>query len=404
VSNDPKIMRVDVLRARQPFSDVWVGTVSSSQLEKFVHIDRFRKVAREGQSISGIQREDDGRRIDSIKEFASSNAASFPNAVILAVNYGEDGNLITPDKRGYAHLIAGESKGRGELVIPDTGEKTISVIDGQHRLMGIWESKIEIDLICSFILDLPLAYQAEIFATINYNQKKVSKSLAYELFGFDLDAKDFESWTPERLAVFLARRLREEPGSPLYGKIAHVAMGMDNPAQGKPPFSLASVVDGILKLISRKPQRDRAALRGGSFFKKKTREGLSNKDNAPLRELYIQTEDKTIYQLILNFLLAFEQKFWKEVGEGSFIKKTTGLLAAFRVLELLAADAVKDKDISVERFVKRFGQKKINFDNEYFSQASGQGVTRMKNAILFGMNRVEGIPKEQIDKFTSLAL
>lgn len=61
--------------------------------------------------------------------------------------------------------------------------------------------------------DLPLAYQAYLFATININQRKVDKSLAYEQFGYNLDDEEPESWAPDKLAVFFTRRLNLNPES-----------------------------------------------------------------------------------------------------------------------------------------------------------------------------------------------
>ena len=66
---------------------------------------------------------------------------------------------------------------------------------------------------------LPTPYHAYVFATINFNQKKVDRSLAYELFGFDVDERPAYLWSPETLAVYLTRLLSTEEASPLYRSI-----------------------------------------------------------------------------------------------------------------------------------------------------------------------------------------
>jgi len=80
-------------------------------------------------------------------------------------------------------------------------------------------------LVCSVFLDLPNPFQAYVFATVNFNQKKVDRSLAYELFGFDTEDEPPQAWTPEKTAVFLTRRLNMDADSPLRGRIVVAAAG-----------------------------------------------------------------------------------------------------------------------------------------------------------------------------------
>ena len=51
-------------------------------------------------------------------------------------------------------------------------------------------------------------------------QKPVDRSLTYELFGYNVSDEPEEYWTPDKLAVFLARKLGTQSSSPLKGKIA----------------------------------------------------------------------------------------------------------------------------------------------------------------------------------------
>jgi hypothetical protein len=41
-------------------------------------------------------------------------------------------------------------------------------------------------LVCSVYFDLPRPFQAQLFATINSTQKRVDRSLTYELFGYNI--------------------------------------------------------------------------------------------------------------------------------------------------------------------------------------------------------------------------
>ena len=57
------------------------------------------------------------------------------------------------------------------------------------------------------------------FATINGNQKRVDKSLALELFGINLENESKDTWSPEKLAVYITRKFNFTKDSPLEGKI-----------------------------------------------------------------------------------------------------------------------------------------------------------------------------------------
>ncbi|MBS4273154.1 DGQHR domain-containing protein [Escherichia coli] len=74
------------------------------------------------------------------------------------------------------------------MIIPNINLRLCSIIDGQHRLLGFKYAKNkDIQLPCSIYNSLPPSNQATIFSTINFNQQKVPKSLAYRLFGYSLD-------------------------------------------------------------------------------------------------------------------------------------------------------------------------------------------------------------------------
>ncbi|MBR0324911.1 MAG: hypothetical protein IIX11_02130, partial [Selenomonadales bacterium] len=56
------------------------------------------------------------------------------------------------------------------------------------------------------------------------NQKRVDKSLTLELFGYDLDNEPSNTWSPEKLAVFLTRsfacRYKKQPAHGRAGCLA----------------------------------------------------------------------------------------------------------------------------------------------------------------------------------------
>src|SRR5439155_5762480 len=114
-----------------------------------------------------------------IATYINTYESAFPNSIILAANYVNYGELQEDEtKRWRVESVDGA---RFQLIIP-TSEKMASVVDGQHRLLGFdycSPDRKSMELLCSVYMDLPYPYQAYLFATININQRKVNKSLAY---------------------------------------------------------------------------------------------------------------------------------------------------------------------------------------------------------------------------------
>jgi len=241
------------------------------------------------------------------------------------------------------------------------------------------------DLLCSIFIDLPKALQAQIFATINSNQKKVDRSLAYELFGYNVSDEDETYWTPDKLAVFFTRKLATDPDSPLSGRIM-VAPKRDKAleelaAEADWKVSTAVVVDGVLRLFSSNPKRDANAMRKGVAS---PRGVLSEgpKDKSPLREVYIEGNDALIFRMVLNYLKACERTFWATAKPDSFILRTIGVQAVFDILRQLAERSYDDRNISEDYFVEKLaGAGEINFAEDRFKNPSGSGRTVIRKAI-----------------------
>jgi len=207
-----------------------------------------------------------------IGKYISSPEAAFPNSIILAANFREATGEIEDDEESDTQSASrkrwtfemSESERCGRLIIPSR-DKLAAIIDGQHRLFGFQElspRSLEMPLVCSIYFELPKPYQAYLFATINAKQKAVDKSQTYELFGYSVDDEPAESWTPDKLAIFLARKLNSDPDSPLYLRIIIPAENdiVQSAAaarrSGTWVVSLAVVVEGIARLVSRNPKED----------------------------------------------------------------------------------------------------------------------------------------------------
>ena len=224
---------------------------------------------------------------------------------------------------------------RDKLVIPDLTKKSCSVIDGQHRLLGFeYASRTDISLACSIYDALPPSSQASLFSTINFNQRKVDKSLAYQLFGYSLEKTDRDSWSPDMLAVYFSRKFNVEEGNPFCNKIKYRVIGEDRNKQWS--ISSSPFVDGVLSLITKAPKTDRYIINnsflGGSLSRKRLN---TETDNSPLRGFYIEGNDLAIEQILKEFFNRVNTIFWTKelVSKNIVLIKTVGISALFDVLK-----------------------------------------------------------------------
>jgi DNA phosphorothioation-associated DGQHR protein 1 len=262
-------------------------------------------------------------------------------------------------------------------------------------------------LVCSVFLDLPNPFQAYVFATVNFNQKKVDRSLAYELFGFDTEDEPPQAWTPEKTAVFLTRRLNMDADSPLRGRIVVAAQDdedLTKSESGDWAVSTATVVDGLLRLFSRNPKNDRTAM----FTKPRNKRSRSDlpDDKTPARHLYQETNDKAIYALASSFLSAANTILWQRATDASYIIRTVGVQALFDVMYEMAGEAIKARTLRQSFFADKMRRAEtIDFSQDFF-QASGKGRVRIKHTLLLamGLESREKVPAADRERYVAIAL
>lgn len=365
-----------------------------------------------GYTLTGTQRVKRDNRLQQIAEYIDRTESAFPNAIILAANYHESGytldeylelnpdddDSINPqkllsDKQNLINArwkITHTDSNNYILTIPSK-EKLAAIIDGQHRLFAFASQalknpdRLNMDLLCSVYLDLPKAYQAQLFAIINSTQKPVDKSLTFELYGYNISEEKAESWTPDKLAVFFSRKLATEPDSPLCGRIkiaaktdeALTALGEETSWK----VSTAVIVEGIMKLISSNPTRDANVLLSNKPSTRSILRTYPRKDKSVLREAYLSCNDTFIYTIVLNYLHACNEVFWEKVNTDSFITKTVGIQALLDILRLLVPEALENKNIKKDFFTAKLSlAEKIDFtDKEY--NASGSGRSRIRRSL-----------------------
>lgn len=394
-------LELSAIRVSQPLGEFYVVALPARTLQKTTYIDptRVSHVDRKRffYRLLGAQRLSSIPRAKQIAHYIDTVEAAFPNSIILAANYVNNG-VLQEDPETRWRIQVNEN-GCHKLVIP-TDKPMASVVDGQHRLLGYLfcrEERKDMELLCAIYMDLPHAYQAYLFATININQRKVDKSLAYEQFGYNLDEEDKSGWSPDKLAVFLTRRLNLDPKSPLNGhiKIAPIHDEEVVPAsEGQWKVSTAAIVEGISKLISASPMRDRDFLHQQPAIMR-SRDSL-DEDSAPLRNAYLSGKDEDIYNLLAAYFEGAESHLWSKANSRSFIIKTIGIQALFDILRFIAQEHPMAE--IPEKTDKWFEvASPVDFSDGVF-QASNKGRVLVRNTILLlaGQIQVEELSDQQL--------
>ncbi|AJR09780.1 DGQHR domain-containing protein [Photobacterium gaetbulicola] len=395
-------LKIPAIKVSQPLGDFYVVSLTADFLLKSCYTikaeiladsDEENSISYLGKmvnSLVGNQRVRTPKRLKEIKRYSETVDASFPNSIILGANYDPDGNLITSPRERWD--IEQVDDNFYYLVIPSS-KKLASIIDGQHRVFGFENSSAKnTELLCSVYIDLPLAYHARIFTNININQKRVDKNLAYNLFQFDMEQGEPNSWSPETLAVYFARVLASDEESPLKGKIR---LGTVN-SRSETSISMASIIDGILSLITNNPKNDRETLHTKSIKDGRDRSMLKSiNTSTPLRDYYLNQKDKTLYNLIVSYFSALKKTLWKF----DVFQKTLGIHASFDFLKIVCQET-KVELLTEEYFIEIFTKaNKIDFTDEFFGVQT-KLRTRLRNSLVIasGIDDINNLNIKPSDK------
>lgn len=369
-------LKTEVIKINQPLGTFYVASINADDLLKIVEADPYR--ANIDGTFIGVQRSENPKRLREISEYLNGVESAMPNSIIIAANTHSQ-----EEEDSWQIKMEGEKE---YLFVPHDSVNG-SIIDGQHRLNGFklisQEKRQNYSLLCAIYIDLPNPYQAYLFATININQKSVDKSLAYELYGYNLDDEQSFSWSPEKAAVNIVRKLNRDEKSIFFQRITIAAVNSEllfelNPREKDWFVSTAALVDGILSLISSNPKRDRDKLQ---LYKLKDRKrSFLDLDKTALRRFYLENNDLFVFTCIKNYFDASHRVLFKK---DSYLFKTVGIQAQFKLLhEILIKDSLPKKDISEQLFEQKLKLcSGINFTDNFFT-ASGIGRTRIQNALL----------------------
>jgi DNA phosphorothioation-associated DGQHR protein 1 len=398
--------KYNIIEIKQPLGTFYVFKISAFELLQLVDTDPYYLAVENNKFINkGIQRSFNESRGRDIAKFLKSKESALPNSIIIAGNT----KFIEEHNQWEIKKEVSNNCTNHYLEIPEL-KINGTVIDGQHRLFSFKHLSIEeqknYELLCTLYLDLPNPYQAYVFASINMNQRKVDKSLAYELYGYDLDDEDSSKWSPEKVSVYLTRKLNLDEQSIFKGHILLAANNdeilkeLSGSNSNEWSISTSAMVEGILSLITSNAKNDRDQLQM-IFEKERSRSVLSEiRSSAPLRKYYLENNDLLIYTILINYFKASYDSLYKV---NSILFKTVGIQVQFIVLKKILKKLDEDKNISIEYFREKSNEylskvEHIDFDDSFF-QLSGIGKTRMKNTLLIamGLMKYEETKKDVIE-------
>ena len=174
-----------------------------------------------GDPNNQYQRRVDKKRVGEIKDFIRKSVLKekendtvsvlFPTAMLLAFDYDDE-------------LVIREEEMTFEFEFPEV----VYIVDGQHRLWSMIELYKEVcvgkdvDSVfikeylerfkfnCTLLMNFDMWEQAQVFASVNFKQKAVNKSLYYDIYGMEYheDEKD-----REKSAMYVAHQIIKELNS-----------------------------------------------------------------------------------------------------------------------------------------------------------------------------------------------
>lgn len=312
---------VPVLEVDQPIGRFYVGVMSARDLLDVSYTD-MRTIESDLDQYVGIQRTLSTKRVKEIAEFVKSIDATFPTSVVLAIR-GDSAELIEKNGTTKLRIFEGADGDDGKKILLGA---TASILDGQHRVEGLKESERldDFQVPVSIFVDADIADQAYIFATVNLAQTKVNKSLVYDLLDYA------KARSPQKSAHDIAVAMDKYEKSPFRQIIKR--LGAATPGRTGETLAQATVVNGILPLISKKPEQDRYDLaRGRRIYADDT-----TYEETPLRHLWVSGRDGDIAQILLQYFLAVKEtwpKAWDSRDRGQILARTNGFRAFIRLFK-----------------------------------------------------------------------
>ena len=318
---DPRSFTFPVVKVTQPVGDIFLASVPFEVITKIAYFDVRRVIQdeRDMERYLGIQRPLDPNRVRKLEEYVNFVDASFPTAIIIAV----DDNYAKYDQKGATLTVSNVKEGEDEPSIAI--HNLARVIDGQHRIAGLFKFKGDkFDVPVSIFVGADVSDQAHIFSTVNLEQTKVHKNLVYDLYSLA------RSRSPQKTCHNIAVALDQDESGPFFQRIKRLGGAT---LQGRfEPISQATFVESLLRYITPDAKIDRDVLLRGKTPAKMRGDDILR---YPFRNLFIDEKDIKIGEEIHRFFSLVRERWpyaWNDTRrEGLMLNRTNGFRALMRL-------------------------------------------------------------------------
>lgn len=258
----------------------------------------------------------------------------FPTAMLLACTLDyldaqySDGEYLhlPPDVEFY--IVDGQHRLASMIDLYDDLKKSIPYDDEIRVVRYLDQFKFN----CTILLNFDMWEQARVFADVNFNQKKVDRSLYYSIYGMDFDEEAPLHTNAMYAAHNLVVALNNRDNSVMKDKIRMLG-------KGKGLVSQAFVADSLLRHIS--------SSRGiwHLIFKK-----VCGRDDLTRRFSFMTDETMSFFKIVKE---TFPEQWPIDDEHRSILLKTTGIGALMRLMGYIHKKHDFD-GVEVERFGESF--------------------------------------------------
>ena len=329
------------LEITQPIGKFYIGSMDYKDLLFISYSDALRIEKRDVERYLGIERPLSPQRVDSLKKYVNTIDATFPTSIILAMSSDD-----------------AEYDANTQLMKIRKNHKVGKILDGQHRIAGLsgyrGDHGEKFDINVTIFIDMDIEDQGMVFAVINLEQTKVSKSIVYSLYEYATCR------SPQKTCHNIAKLLNNKEKGPFQNKIKILGSATGN---AKESLTQATFVEKLMLYISREPMMDRDVLRRGNKL-----EMVSGTEERKLifRNMFVQESDAEIAKVVSNYFAAVEYKWheaWYLSHVGNILNRTTGFGALMRFLRIAYLHCGDPGDVvSPDAFAKIFAKVELKSD------------------------------------------
>jgi DGQHR domain-containing protein len=370
---------VPAIKLEQPVGVFFVCVMKATDLFDIAKFD-IRKIS-ESEGIDdflGIQREVSPKRLKELKHYITTTDATFPTAVIIAVDercckFSASAKNSVTGVLTLSNYLDPNKDRNNDILYRDIGK----IIDGQHRIKAFEDGySAEFNMNVAIFVGADVATQAEIFSTVNLAQTKVNSSLVYDLFSLA------KNRSPEKTAHEITVLLDKRQDSPFRDRIKR--LGVATNGRFGETLSQATIVRGILNHITNNVLVDREIGKRQKSWAFKPGDEL----RFIFRYHFVKNQDDVIFLNILNYFKAISDRWqhsWQNSGLGNILPRTNGYLAFMRFLRPVILNySTKPGLVPIEHFTKTLAD--IDLADESFISKTyppgTSGETKLFNILI----------------------